>query len=88
MELAKTNNGRWLPGQSGNINGRPVPTGHYSLTNRTVRRMATFRVISAPTAPACRETPDNRRVRMGCIMVLSSGGVPMPLTDAIPEARA
>ena len=48
MELAKTNNGRWLPGQSGNINGRPVPTGHYSLTNRTVRRMAISESFQPP----------------------------------------
>jgi len=26
MELTKTNNGQWKPGQSGNLNGRPV--GH------------------------------------------------------------
>jgi hypothetical protein len=24
MELTKINNGKWQPGQSGNINGRPV----------------------------------------------------------------
>jgi hypothetical protein len=24
MEVAKTNNGKWHPGQSGNVNGRPV----------------------------------------------------------------
>ena len=24
MELTQTNNGRWKPGQSGNLNGRPV----------------------------------------------------------------
>jgi hypothetical protein len=24
MEVVKTNNGKWQPGQSGNVNGRPV----------------------------------------------------------------
>jgi hypothetical protein len=30
MELTTTNSGRWKPGQSGNLNGRPVGSRHQS----------------------------------------------------------
>src|SRR5262245_17836491 len=41
MELTKTDNGKWKPGQSGNINGRPVGSrNRYAFSNAFLADLA------------------------------------------------
>src|SRR5262249_49490565 len=57
MELTKTDNGKWKPGQSGNINGRPV--GSHRLMRKEIRLVVRLIVV-----PRC-GLISRRRLRLG-----------------------
>jgi hypothetical protein len=50
MELTKSDNGKWKPGQSGNLQGRPVGT----FVPRIGQRIKIFGTLICPNPPRLR----------------------------------